>query len=117
MLKALQSEISPAEHVRLITIFVWEAVGLTLVQRGQLGAAEFTGNIIGYACSVVCGHGRHASGTLNLLPVDRLRLYIYTIRLVMAYSSLYTVCRGSGARHWEFHHPRVTSVSPIASLE
>ena len=52
--EALQSEISPAEHVRLFTMIVREAVGLILVQRGQLGAAEFTGNIIGYACSVVC---------------------------------------------------------------
>ncbi|CAD6567981.1 MAG: hypothetical protein TREMPRED_004149, partial [Tremellales sp. Tagirdzhanova-0007] len=34
-----QSEISPAEH------------------RGQLGAAEFTGNIIGYACSVWIDYG------------------------------------------------------------
>lgn len=49
-----QSEISPPDHVRISASHCAQDDVLTSLQRGALACMEFTGNVFGYAFSVVC---------------------------------------------------------------
>lgn len=107
-----QSEISPADHVRNASIFPEDFSNKKRWQRGLLGSVEFTGNIIGYASSVVrfvtCLY--QAPYSLNF-TVDRLCLFILSVRLVLAPPAFCSMYRRLCSLHRQFRHTRVSSVS------
>ena len=70
-------------------------------QRGALACMEFTGNIFGYASSVVCVLDSLIFPQLSADPaVDRLLFVLYRIGLVLANTLVHSMCHRSHSRSW-----------------
>ena len=80
-------------------------------QRGFLGSMEFTGNIIGYASSVVSVQPMCMRNLMDHLTVDRLWLHVHPIRLVLADTTLRAMYWRSRPLPREFRDARVASVA------
>jgi hypothetical protein len=77
----------------------WLKYSLNVDQRGALACMEFTGNVAGYATSVVSNLSEHPPFELSwLLSVDRLLLLIPRFASFLADTPLYSM------HHWR--HPR-----------
>lgn len=64
-----------------------------MFKRGKLACIEFTGNIIGYASSVVCAlHGCRVLQLLTAFVVGGLFLLIYLFRLVLEIPFIPPMC-------------------------
>ena len=91
-----QSEISPAEN------------------RGQLACIEFTGNIVGYASSVVsiAVSTRYAELTIigNVVAVDWIFRFVHQVGSILENPSRYAVHHRIHSRDWSHLHSRIPSV-------
>ena len=82
------------------------------LQRGALACMEFTGNIFGYASSVVSR--LHSCSIMelgaNTIVVDRLLLFIHPLGSFMAYPSFYAMCHRGDPHCGMFGYARESSV-------
>lgn len=81
------------------------------LKRGKLACIEFTGNIIGYASSVVCARpSAHGLRSMTSFLVGGLLLLIYIFRLVLEIPSISSMCH-------RFHpRPRVVDDARISQV-
>lgn len=84
-----------------------------MLQRGKLACIEFTGNIAGYASSVVRAlHVPTAKSNTDriLSAVDRLLLLVYRLGPVMADTS------GYAGGYWHYPSHRIAPHSRVAKV-